>query len=233
MKIFTANRLLANFEIAISSLTSFFPALASTKTRKFITFNCIFIFYYLLGLTFTFQSGTYWVEIINTYSGTWSILAVGATELLVISYLYGLKNIRRDMLVMMGPKLANKYLFYMWATLWAVISPGLCIALVIISLFKQSKIVVGDYVFPDWTHVVGELLAASMFSGIVIWACYAIIDALFINKKPFLSLFKPDFENYIPDLPENQELVRIARGLETPKKKDLKFTNQSFDEERF
>ena len=25
---------------------------------------------------------------------------------------------------------------------------------------------------------------------------------------------------------ENQELVRIARGLETPKKKDLKFTNQ-------
>ena len=34
-------------------------------------------------------------------------------------------------------------------------------------------------------------------------------------KKSISSLFKPDFESYIPKLAENQKLVRIARGLET------------------
>lgn len=156
----------------------------------------------------------------------WSILLIGATECFVLSYLYGLKNLRKDIVVMMGPVIGNKYLFYFWASLWAVISPGLCLALCIIQLTKQEKIVVGDYAFPDWTHVIGELLSASMYAGIVIWAIYAIIDALFINKKPFLSLFKPDFENYVPDLPENQRLVRISRGLEALSEKDVQFSNK-------
>lgn len=226
---------LANFEIAISSVTSYFPWVASTKWKKFITFNCIFVFFYLLGLTFCFQSGTYWVEIINTYSGGWSILLIGATELFVCSWLYGLKNLRRDIIVMMGPKIGNKYLFALFAVLWGFISPALCLALTVITLVNATKIVVGDYEFPDWTHVIGMLLSASMYSGVVFYAIYAIINALFFNKKPFLSLFKPDFENYIPDKTDNQRLVRIARGFEVDEKMDMEFNNETFkkDAERF
>ena len=46
-----------------------------------------------------------------------------------------------------------------------------------------EKITIGDYTFPDWTLVTGKLITSSALVGIIVWIIYAILDALFIDKK--------------------------------------------------
>jgi hypothetical protein len=51
-----------------------------------ITVTCIFVIYFALGLLFCQRSGTYCIEILNTYVGGWDILIVGACECIIFSY---------------------------------------------------------------------------------------------------------------------------------------------------
>lgn len=47
---------------------------------------------------------------------------------------------------------------------------------------RIEKIKIGEYIFPDWTLVTGTLMTSSALIGIIAWAIYAILDALFIKK---------------------------------------------------
>jgi hypothetical protein len=58
--------------------------------------------------------------------------------------------------------------------------------LVVLSFRDLAPISLKNYTFPYWTHILGELITASTLSGVVFWAIYAVIDAIFINKKVFL-----------------------------------------------
>lgn len=46
-----------------------------------------------------------------------------------------------------------------------------------------------------------------------------------MRKKDVSSLFKPDFESYVPKLAENQKTVRIARGLEVEENAEMIIDN--------
>jgi hypothetical protein len=58
----------------------------------------------------------------------------------------------------------------------------------VVTFVRLKKIEVGDYIFPDWTLILGELMTASVLLGIIGWAVYAIFDSIFINKRVFLFL---------------------------------------------
>ncbi len=92
---------------------------------------------------------------------------------------------------------------------------GLYIAkvLVAINFPNISKIKLEDYEFPDWTHIFGEIITVSILVGQAITFVWIIVDQIFFKKKTFLSLFKPDFENYHPLKTRNHLKVSIARGL--------------------
>jgi len=117
---------ISNVGVTSSSILDAFQCLRQTKLRQMITVTCIFVIYFALGLLFCQRSGTYWIEIFNTYVGGWGILLVGACECIIVSYVYGLKNFTRDINVMMGDKTVGKSI-YLWCALWACISPLLCI----------------------------------------------------------------------------------------------------------
>ena len=54
--------------------------------------------------------------------------------------------------------------------------------LVVVTLINTTNITVGDYVFPYWTFVIGQMLTASIMLGIVAYAVYAIVHALITRK---------------------------------------------------
>lgn len=56
---------LGSIEVTITSVLDMWPKLAERRT---LTITAIFIFYYLCGLLFCTQSGTYWLEFFNSYS---------------------------------------------------------------------------------------------------------------------------------------------------------------------
>lgn len=221
---------LAVVEATISSTLDAFQSFGCTKFRRYLTITVIFIIYFILGLIFCFQSGTYWVEIFNTYTGDWGILLIGAAECIIVCYLYGLKNFLMDIRTMMGKKMTKKSI-YIWCSLWSFICPALCIAVAIIALTKLKNIEVGTYVYPDWTLYLGQIMQFTIIIVFIGGGLYAILDALFIRKKDVISLFKPDFESYIPKLPENQKIVRIARGLEHEENAEMIIDNLSYSAE--
>ena len=52
---------MANVETTITSVIDVFPVLKKTKNRKYLTVSVICLIYFLLGIIFCFQSGTYWI----------------------------------------------------------------------------------------------------------------------------------------------------------------------------
>jgi len=109
-------------EVTIASVMERFPSLEETKSKRQGTFAIVFIVHFIAGLLFCLDSGTYWIEIFNTNAGSWAILLVGCCELISVSWLYGMKNIRRDIECMLGEKFTGK-VFYIWYALWGFITP--------------------------------------------------------------------------------------------------------------
>lgn len=54
---------------------------------------CVFCF--LLGLGFTTTSGNYWFTIFNDYAANFSLLIVVLLEVIIVSYIYGIKRFVR------------------------------------------------------------------------------------------------------------------------------------------
>lgn len=201
----------SNIEVTVTSILDAFPTLRQTNVRRYITVSCIFLFYFLCGLIFTFQSGTYWIEVFNTYTGDWAILIIGASECIIISYFYGLKNFRNDIEVMLGPKFARSSTYYFWCVMWSVICPLLCLIVAVQTFLKLKTVTIGDYIFPEWTTYFGIFIQIVVLMGLFGGGFYAICDVL-VKKKPVMSVFKPNFDEYIPKEFANQKLVRIQRG---------------------
>jgi SNF family Na+-dependent transporter len=169
-------------EVTFSSLSELLTSFKKTKLRKNILFALIFVFYFLGGLIFTLNSGTYWIEIFNTNACGWAILVVGFCECIAVSFFYGMENIRRDIGCMLGSSYTN-WTFYIWYPIWGFITPIILLIIFCLSWSKTTNQKLGDYLFPDWTFAVGQIMTSSICLGIVLWPIYAIIDAKYFKKR--------------------------------------------------
>jgi solute carrier family 6 amino acid transporter-like protein 5/7/9/14 len=82
---------MTSVETWITSLFDLFPALTKTKFRKSFTIVSICVVLALLGLILCTQSGTYWVEFFDNYSGNWAILMIAVLECISVTWFYGEK----------------------------------------------------------------------------------------------------------------------------------------------
>ena len=61
-------------------------------------------------------------------------------------------------------------------------------ALIIFQWVENEPLSVGDYDYPVWSDIFGNITSAASILGAIIWAVYMIIDALFINKRVVIIL---------------------------------------------
>ncbi len=80
---------MASVETLTTSLEDFFPILKKTHKNKAITLGIICLLYFLIGVLLCSQSGTYWVEFFNDYSGNWAIFVIGIVECISVAWFYG------------------------------------------------------------------------------------------------------------------------------------------------
>ena len=57
--------------ISLQCFNKIFPKLKLKKSIKYLTITAICFGYFLCGIIFCLQSGTYWIEIFNSYAGDW------------------------------------------------------------------------------------------------------------------------------------------------------------------
>jgi solute carrier family 6 (neurotransmitter transporter, glycine) member 5/9 len=209
--------LMASVEVTITSFVDLFPLIITkTKLRKqcFIALLCLILF--LLGLIFCTQSGTYWIEILDTYSSGWAVLLVGALECISITWFYGFNNFRNDIQAMLGKNITKHKLFNIWKLLWTIIIPIILLILVIFALKDSNKTIIisNTYILPYWTQVLGNLITLSTIVGTIAWIIYIIIDSLFINKKSIKHYLVPN-EYWKPSKLKDQiELRKIINNIE-------------------
>jgi len=120
---------MASIETTITSIIDIFPYLKQKKIRKWITITVICLINFLLGILFTLQSGTYWIEFLDNYAADWSVLLVGAIEAISISWFYGLNNFKKDISIMIGNKITDSKLFYVWYACWFLLTPLLLVVI--------------------------------------------------------------------------------------------------------
>lgn len=80
---------MASVETFITSVFDLFKSLRHTPWKRYLTIFIICASYYVCGIIFTFQSGTYWIEVFNTFSGNWAIFLVGLIESISVGWVYG------------------------------------------------------------------------------------------------------------------------------------------------
>ncbi|RNA09092.1 sodium- and chloride-dependent glycine transporter 1-like [Brachionus plicatilis] len=202
--------MMTSVEITITSILDFFPVLRAKSLYKISAITIICIVQFFASINFTLQSGTYWIEFVDYYAGNWAVFLIGALEAISISWFYGLNNFKKDLSLMIGENITNSRLFYAWYVSWFVICPVYLIALTVLAFINTKPLESGSYVYPNWAHILGQLMTFSTLSGTLKW-------------DPVLNLFKPDFENWKPLKKSDQIKVKMIHGLTTEEIDENKF----------
>lgn len=128
----------------------------------------------LLGLGFTTTSGNYWFTIFNDYAATFSLLFIVLFEVIIVSYIYGIKRFVRALFLCNTQYcdfnyLANRSIKFFipyyrfekdiedmlghapniyWKIMWRAVSPLLLIALLI--YYIVNYIMGGTVTYQAW-----------------------------------------------------------------------------------
>ncbi|RNA03671.1 sodium- and chloride-dependent neutral and basic amino acid transporter B(0+) [Brachionus plicatilis] len=223
--------MMTSVEITITSILDFFPSLRRKSLYKVITITGICIIQFIASLNFTLQSGTYWIEFVDYYSGNWAVFCVAALEAISISWFYGLNNFKKDLSLMIGEKYTNSKFFYGWYFSWFFICPVYLIVLTVLSFVNSKPLKTGSYTYPRWAQILGQLMTFSTFSGTLFWALWLIIRNLFITKKPLIDLIKPDFENWKPLKKSDQIKMKLIHELPVNENEEAK--NETIEIQKF
>lgn len=144
--------MLGNVTAIITPLLDFKVVSRNISSETFNGLVCLF--FLLLGLGFTTPSGNYWLTMFNDYGATLSLLFVVLTEIIVVSYIYGIKRFEKDIEDMLGHR-PNWY----WKIMWAGVSPLLLIALFL--FYIVDYILGGTPTYQAWDKDLGESVATA------------------------------------------------------------------------
>lgn len=125
-----------------------------------------------VGLSMATKGGMYVLQMMDSYSSTFSALMVGMVEVVVVTWIYGVDNFLDDIKMMLG---FYPYPRVLWKYVWKYLMP--CVVMVILAFtwIDQKPAQYGDYVFPSWANAIGWVLS---FSSVTLIPIVAIVKIL-------------------------------------------------------
>ncbi|XP_074680545.1 sodium-dependent neutral amino acid transporter B(0)AT3-like isoform X2 [Strix aluco] len=90
----------------------------SKSIPKELLSGIICLICFLIALCFTLGSGSYWIDIFDSYAGSLPLLVIAFFEVIGVAYVYKIKRFSKDVKCMTGRK-PNLY----WQITWRFISP--------------------------------------------------------------------------------------------------------------
>ncbi|KAK2714104.1 sodium-dependent nutrient amino acid transporter 1-like isoform X2 [Artemia franciscana] len=121
------------------------------------------------GLVYVTPGGQYILDLVDYFGGGFIIFIMAILETFAISWIYGYKNLIRDIHFMIGTKLS----FY-WVVEWGFFIPVTLLAIFVYSLFKYEPLKIGDSYMPTSATTAGWILTLIAVSQIPIWAFIAV-----------------------------------------------------------
>ncbi|XP_033746296.1 sodium-dependent proline transporter-like [Pecten maximus] len=214
----------AMLETVLTGLTDYFPSLRPKKSYVILV---VCIIFFLLGLPITTSGGMYWLQLLDHYVGSWSLLVIGLTEVMVINFIYGINRFFSDITVMQGYRPS-----IWWKICWLGISPAGMVFILVFSFVDYSPIKYDSYVYPAWAEALGWLLSLCSIIFIPIVFIYKISkeedEKGLINKTKLLLAPSRDWG---PALVKHRKLVDYIDGFVVDperEKQELSFVNYGY-----
>ncbi|XP_014241505.1 sodium- and chloride-dependent glycine transporter 2-like isoform X1 [Cimex lectularius] len=207
----------ALLENVLTSLSDEFPILRQHK----LTF-CIVtaIVCYTVGLSCVTYGGNYVLTLMDVYGGGMAVLFIAIAESIALVWIYGLKNLCRDMKFMLGFQ-PSCY----WRITWVFFAPVILGVIFVYSLIVYKPLRYENYDYPDWADGIGWALAGISTLQIPLWAIVVLCktkSTTFMGKMR--EAIKPTPE-WGPADPRNKE--SWCELLDALQKCEVKYHNGS------
>ncbi|XP_067683688.1 sodium-dependent proline transporter-like [Haliotis asinina] len=215
----------AQVETVLTGTLDLFPHLRARKTFV-ILIICSAMF--LLGLPLVTPGGMYWLQLMDHYAASWSLLVICLTENVAIVYIYGINRFFKDLEIMMG-----KPPSIWWKICWMGLSPGAIVFIFVFSLIEYSPARYDAYTYPAWAEALGWMMALLSILIIPVVMIYKVNkedeeDSL-IEK---LKLLVIPTRSWGPALVKHRKLIKYVQGFvidPMAEKAKLGFQNPGFD----
>uniref|UniRef100_A0A4W4G742 Transporter n=1 Tax=Electrophorus electricus TaxID=8005 RepID=A0A4W4G742_ELEEL len=193
------------------------------RRKTFITLG-VAIVGFLLGVPLTTRAGIYWLLLMDNYAASFSLVIISCIMCICIMYVYGHRNYFKDVEMMLGfPPPA------FFRICWRFISPLIISFILIFTVIQYKPITYNDYVFPDWSLVIGFCMALSSVVCIPIYSIFKILTSKGSTFSERLkNALRPD-PDWGPALPEHR-LGRYASP--GPEGMDMRPTTGELEEGR-
>ncbi|KAK2159303.1 hypothetical protein LSH36_155g08063 [Paralvinella palmiformis] len=175
-------------------VTSFVDTFSILKVKRnkniFVVVICFVQF--LVGLSMVTNGGMYVFQLFDYYSGSKIILFIAFFECAAIAWIYGVERFYQNMEMMYGFRISP----YMKIA-WVFTAPVFSITVFVMSIIDYSELtyispVTGVYNYPKWAIGIGWAIAAASGIFIPIIAVYKIIRYVFIDRKGWRSIIRPE-----------------------------------------
>ncbi|KAI1883130.1 hypothetical protein AGOR_G00242060 [Albula goreensis] len=154
---------------------------------------------FLLGVPLTTQAGIYWLLLMDNYAASFSLVIISCIMCICIMYIYGHRNYFKDVEMMLG---FPPPIFF--RICWRFVSPVIISFILIFTVIQYKPITYNDYIYPNWSLIIGFCMALSSVICIPIYALYKIFRSegtTFIERLK--NSMKPD-RNWGPALMEHR-----------------------------
>ncbi|XP_038063267.1 sodium- and chloride-dependent glycine transporter 1-like isoform X2 [Patiria miniata] len=148
----------------IDELADVWPNARRWKGR--LIFATCFVMF-LIGLPLVTEGGIYVMELLDWYVAGFSPMVTAMSEVLIVSYVYGVKRVVRDIEAMLGFT-PSMY----WQLCWMLFCPALLTFIVVFAFADYEPPKTADYTFPPWADAIGWCLASIVLVYIVVYAVY-------------------------------------------------------------
>ncbi|CAH1266942.1 SLC6A5 [Branchiostoma lanceolatum] len=138
----------AVLEALVTGIVDEFPRRLRSKKMFIVLGMCAIGF--LLGLPLVTQGGFYLLQLMDNYSGTFSLLVVAIVECVVVGWVYGCDRFLDDISMMIGCRPC-----LWWKICWKFLTPLSLLFILIFQFTVYSPTKYGNYTYPVWAEVLG------------------------------------------------------------------------------
>lgn len=194
------------------------------RKKKWLVVICWCFFLYVFGFVFSTRAGLYWFEMFDEYAAGFSSVCAVVAELLVMMYVYGFRNVRDDIMEMLGEpknkctKAVGPHSWYFTVN-WMIIAPVIAAVLVVLSFLRDYPHNNDSAKYPILFDILGWFLS---FVPVLMVPLFMVINyirfrsrgitlrSLFMLQKQHVSYpriaksFDPDRQTQQAQLPEKE-----------------------------
>lgn len=149
--------------------------------------SAVFVaFLYLLSLPFTTPAGYYIFILIDWYMSTFNLVGIAILECIAVFWIYGANRFSSDIEMMRGsrPSLLIRII-------WCFVTPAFLLGILITTIKIYTTPSIGDYEFPIFSIVIGNIFAFFPISLAFAVVIYELVKHRHSLRKNLQRLLRP------------------------------------------